>query len=299
MLDRRVGNNNSPDAIIVGCGYVGCRLAAKLHETGQNLLVITRISVPGLSDVERLQTDLDAHEFTIPVDADQAHIYYLVPPGGSGRYDTRLEHFLNRTLTGVPRKFVLISTTGVYGNCDGQWVDETAALNPESDRARKRVHAQHVCEKWAEKNKIELVVLRVPGIYGPGRVPVNRIRSGLVLPPRKYCGYTNRIHVDDLVAVMMATAEQKTTGIYNVSDGTPLRMNDYFDLVAKVFSLHPPGTSEEAAALADLSPGLRSYLRESRKIDNTKMLNDLLPSLTYPDVESGLIACREASSGST
>ena len=155
------------------------------------------------------------------------------------------------------------------------------------------MHAQHVCEKWADEFKIDLVILRVPGIYGPGRVPVDRIRSGIVLPPRQYCGYTNRIHVDDLVAVMVAAAEQKTTGIFNVSDGTPLRMNDYFDLVAKVFNLCPPGTSEEATALADLSPGLRSYLRESRKIDNTKMLNDLLPVLTYANVKAGLIACRD------
>ena len=299
MPDQHSGKSKARRAIIVGCGYVGSRLAAKLREARQKLLLITRTSVPEFSVVEHLQVDLDAHEITIPINADDAHVYYLVPPGRSGNFDTRLEHFLYRTLTGTPNKFVLISTTGVYGNCDGHWVDESAALNPGSDRARKRVRAQHVCEKWADEYGIDLIILRVPGIYGPGRVPVDRIRSGIILPPRQFCGFTNRIHVDDLAAVMAAAAERKTTGIYNVSDGTPLRMNDYFDLVAKVFKLRPPGTSEQATALADLSPGLRSYLRESRKIDNSKMLNDLLPALTYADVETGLTACRNAGSDAT
>ncbi len=277
---------------MVGSGYAGSRLAAELAQSGCAVTAATRTSAVEIQGVESVHVDLDRVVRGRGLDCDHAIVYYLVPPPREGIADSRVATFTRDVISGSPEKFVLISTTGVYGDCGGAWVDETAPLNPATDRARRRVDSEAKCRSWAQAAGIELVILRVPAIYGPTRVPTRRLREGVVLPPRQQCGYTNRIHVDDLVQICRLAGESKTCGTFNVSDGTPMRMIDYFDLVAEIWSLNKPATSPSATD--GLSSAMAEYLRDSRKIDNTRMMEELKPNLAYSDARAGLMMCFES-----
>ena len=173
----------------------------------------------------------------------------------------RIRRFLGQVLAIAPIRLVLISTTGVYGDsCEGAWVTEDTPVNPQTDRAKRRHDAETFAQDWATRNGVELVILRVPAIYlcRPGRVPVNRIRQGLTLPPASENGYTNRIHVDDLAAVCVAASSPSVqSGIFNVSDGCPLRMIDYMNLVADVWGLPSVNESLDSKSLEQLSPAMQ------------------------------------------
>ena len=280
--------------VIVGCGYVGSRLASELVGLGHSVTATTRTTTIKRPVFDAFQLDFDDAPKGAQVNCEGSVVYYLVPPPRGGAVDTRLDKFLNQILCGSPAKFVLISTTGVYGDCQGAWVDESALLNPSTDQAKARVDAERICTSWALLNDIDLVILRVPAIYGPGRAPVKRIRQGLTLPPEEQCGFSNRIHVDDLVQVCRLAGEVEVMGVFNVSDGVPLRMSKYFRIVAEIWNLPEPQLSKSATE--SLSDRMVAYLRDSRKIDNSRMLAELGLSLQYGDVRKGLQMCLEAES---
>ena len=278
--------------LIVGCGYTGRRLAAHFCNNGVETFGVSRTQSSFQHEkFSNVVADLDKIVLEVPVHSDGMLIYYLVPPPNSGVEDLRLERFLENAVFGTLRKFVLISTTGVYGDCHGAWIDESTAVNPQTDRARRRMNAEHRCTNWCERRGVSLTILRVAAIYGPGRVPVDRIKQGIRVPADEKCGYTNRIHVDDLVAVCTAASSLFAGEIYNVSDGHPMRMTEYFRLVAELGGLTPPEVVEGPISQLDHGSIMQQYLTESRKIDNRAMLRDLGVSLAYQDVRKGLLHC--------
>ena len=220
---------------------------------------------------------------------------FLVPPGGDDEPESRFHHLVNQAMDAVPARVLLISTTGVYGDCQGEWVDETRHLNPQTDRARRRVRVEEYCRSWAEKNGVSLAIFRVAGIYGPGRIPVERVRQGRVPPKGQPGGFSNRIHVDDLVNACIAGLLGTATGVFNVSDGWPTQYRDYFNLVAEIWGLSGV-IEEDDATRRPVSPAMRSYLRESRKIRNKKLLETFSIELHYPNPRRGLLACRQLDS---
>jgi nucleoside-diphosphate-sugar epimerase len=135
-------------------------------------------------------------------------------------------------------------------------------------------------------------VLRVPGIYGPGKLPLARLRRRTPVLREEDSPYTNRIHADDLAAVCVAAmhAELANT-IYNVSDGHPGNMTDYFFRVADAAGLPRPPTVNRIEAQEVLSAGMLSFLKDSRRMSNAKMLNELAVTLQYPDLSAGLPSC--------
>ena len=276
-------------AVIVGCGYVGRRLAAELSKEGIAVTAVTQASKVQVQGVQSVRMDFDNACADVRLDCEGSTVYYLVPPQKSGVTDIRFATFVRSVVDGLPAKFVLISTTGVYGDCGGEWVNESASLNPATDRARRRAAAEASCLHWASSTGVTHVILRVPAIYGPNRVPTKRLSAGLVMPPASECGFTNRIHVDDLVRVCRRAGETDVSGVFNVSDGVPTRMIDYFELVAEIWSLPNPTISADAAD--QLGGTMVSYLSESRKIDNSRMLRALQPELVYADVRLGLESC--------
>jgi nucleoside-diphosphate-sugar epimerase len=193
---------------------------------------------------------------------------------------------------GDPQRLVYLSTTGVYGDCGGRWIDESCTLQPQAARARRRVDAEQALTDWSRHTGRELVVLRVAGIYGPGKLPLERIRQGLSMVRESEAPYTNRIHADDLVSVCTAAMSVGRNGaVYNTSDGHPSSMTDYFRRVADLAGLPRPREIPLASARAQLSPGMLSYLRESRRLSNRKMLEELGVTLRYPSLAEGLPAC--------
>ncbi len=288
-------NSNGTETIVVaGAGYTGQRLLKLLTSQASRIVALSKASNLTLSGVDSIQIDFDSNSPTRVEVGKNARVCYFIPPGIDSAPEARIEKFFEKVLDSLPVRVVLISTTGVYGNCDGEWVDETWPLNPQTDRALRRFIVEKYCSSWAERHGVSLAILRVAGIYGPGRVPTERLRQGFVLTKSQSGGFSNRIHVDDLAAICAAGLAGDATGAFNVSDGHPLRYRDYFDLVADVWGLPKAEKDSENESRDPISPTMRSYLRESRKIVNRKLLESFSIELQYPHPRQGLIACREA-----
>ena len=283
------------DVLIIGCGDVGRRLATVYRAEGREVtgLVRSAESAAALSaaGVQAIRCELDGDDLpSLP--SRHAALFYFAPPVDVGKDDVRIERLLaHLELTGLPQRFIYMSTTGVYGDCAGRWIDEGAALNPSTQRAQRRIAAEGAVRKWCGEKGIPWVILRVPAIYGPGRLLIERLKSGQPTIRPEQCSYTNRIHVDDLVAVChKAMAQAPQDSIYNVSDGDPTTITDYLFKLAELTGLPKPPLISMQEAEKTLSPSLMSFLRESKRIHNLKMLEELGVKLRYPDLLSGLKA---------
>ena len=282
-------------AFIVGCGYVGRRLAQCIGKAS-NLygLVRTTVNVKALRavHVEPIVLDLDKFEADdlSPVWFRHCTLFYFAPPPLVGESDARLHRFLN-LLKYPPQTLIYLSTTGVYGNTHGALVNEATPVNPQAQRAQRRVSAEHITRIWCNENAVRRVVLRVPAIYGPGRLPLERLRKGEPVIRPQDAPIINRIHVDDLVQVCLAAAAQpEARGVYNVSDGQQLTMTDYLNLIARLADLPAPAEIPLDEAQLVFSPEYLSYLDESRRIDNTRMRTELGITLRYPTADMGIAA---------
>jgi len=223
-------------------------------------------------------------------EVDGTRLFYLAPPPNRGVSDARLDKFL-RYLKGNPESFVYISTTGVYGNTNGELVDESTPVNPQTDRAQRRMSAEHMTRIWCVENHARRVVLRVPGIYGPGRIPIARLERGEPFVQIDEAGVTNRIHVDDLVSVCVAVAQNgEARGVYNASDGNSLSSTEFMRRVAKIGMLPMPVEISFEEARLTLSAERLSFLDESRRVSNRRLLLELGITLQYADVEAGIRA---------
>ena len=248
------------------------------------------------ADGERLkhsQADLDKPDSLNDLPTAQALIYYFAPPPMQGERDTRLENFLAAIPDkALPQRIVYISTSGVYGDCQGEWVTEESPLHPVTERGKRRLAAEQALTNWAEQHGVATVILRVGGIYGPGRLPLERIKQGMTILRRDLAPASNRIHADDLALVCQAAARAPNQhSVYNVCDNQPSTMSDYFIAVARHAGLPAPTEVNWQQAETELSPAMLSYLHESRRMSNSKMLQELGVTLSYPDLESGLKAC--------
>jgi nucleoside-diphosphate-sugar epimerase len=284
-----------PHVLIAGCGYVGQRLALRLRDRFQ-VSALVRTSEKALAlerqGIKTQVIDLDRVRLgtSLPERLDQEAIVYLTPPPSVGESDLRLDRFLHLAIV-PPKAFVYMSTTGVYGDTEGGFVDESTPVQPRTERARRRVSAEEMTRVWCTERRVRRVVLRVPGIYGPGRLPLERLKQREPVVCPEDAGITNRIHVDDLVtACERAVVNQEARGVYNVTDGNSIGSTDYFDAVAKIAGLpSPPRVSMEEAQLT-FSPERLSFLNESRRVGNERMLKHLGVTLQYADLETGIRA---------
>ncbi len=270
---------------IIGCGDIGRRVAALLDRPQA---LVHSLHSKALCEQAGLQTsvcDLDTDSVLPPLGKE---LFYFVPPPRSGQQDTRLRQFLSLLITPVKR-VVLISTTGVYGDCGDAWVDETRPINPQIDRAFRRVDAEQALTEWAGAHGTETVILRVPGIYAQDRLPLARLRKRLPLIYEREAPWSNRIHADDLAQMCVAATKGVVAGqVFNISDDAPSTMTAYFKAVADATGLPQPPLISLAEAREQLSPSMLSYLSESRRIRNTKMKQLLGVRLQYPTLADGL-----------
>lgn len=291
-------HNTTTPVFIVGYGDIGKRVADRWMERGVKVRALVRrpirVNEHMHPRLELNRGDLDDPS-SLPAEAMAGtRLYYFAPPPDSGETDTRLRHFIG-ALPSPPEKLVLISTTGVYGDCGGEWVDETRAPNPGSDRAKRRLDAEQRLGEYAAANDVPLVTLRVAGIYGPGRLPEKRLREQTPLPAADDCGFTNRIHVDDLVEICVrAMAEPALTGVFNVSDGNPGTMREYFDRLADTLGYARLPVLARESMSASNNSRMMTYLSESRRMSNRKVLEEMGVALRYPDLESALTELRPA-----
>lgn len=284
---------------IIGCGYIGKKIARGIpRETGERRCFInTGLSKKNLesSGIQAYQFDLDKEDSGLTQDQVQgfsnSRIAYLVPPPRKGVVDTRMSHFISllENLKTPPESILLISTTGVYGDCKGEWIDETRELKPQAERAIRRVSAEEQLGAYADKHAVPCIVFRVPGIYAAEKMPLKRLSSGEPVVRAADSGFTNRIHADDLAAFCIeALVSDVTSGIYNCCDGHPSTMNDYFMKVADAVGIERPAEISLQQAKAELSAGMLSYLAESKRILNKKLLDNFKTKMKYPDLDAGL-----------
>jgi nucleoside-diphosphate-sugar epimerase len=282
---------------IVGCGYTGGRLARRLRADGHDVLALVR-SRPSLDalradGIPSLAVDLDeaTGDHTLAQEAvAERRVIYMVPPPASGDTDPRVRRFLEE-LANSPRCIVYLSSSAVYGDRQGARVDESTDPAPATARARCRLDAETLLLRWGEARGTPVRVLRVPGIYGPDRLPLERLAGGAYVPADSESGPGNRIHVDDLVGACIAAAVYEGPHrLFNVGDGDHASMSEYFRRVAVLAGLPPPREIPLARLLDRVSPMMRSFLSESRRLDTQRMRRELLYIPRYADLDAGIAA---------
>ena len=283
--------------LIIGCGDIGRRvsLLALAENRAVHGVVRSMESAAGLEKLGIIPViaSLDDTVTLKGLPTKRATVFYFAPPPGGGVTDPRARNFCAAIQPGEePRKIVYMSTSGVYGDSGGELVTEETPPNPQTTRGKRRLDAENAFREWGKTHGVPVVILRVTGIYGPGRLPVSQLESGQPVLDERLARLTNRIHAADLARVCLAAAAQGEDGeIFNVSDGHPTTMTHYFNAVADLLGCPRPRqvSLEEAHQL--MSPLMLSYMSESRRMDNSRMLARLGITLRYPDLESGLRAC--------
>lgn len=287
--------------LVVGMGDIGQRLARS--HPGVRTLGVARSEAS--ADAARtagslpVHADLDLRKSLDRVAGLSPWLLHFAPPPTDSQGDPRTRNLIaalgraaarkSNRRGSLPRRIVYISTSGVYGNCDGERVFEHRATAAKNARARRRVDAEQQLRRFAARHGIKLSILRAPGIYAADRLPIERIRKQTPAVRSIEDSYTNHIHADDLANLVWLTLFRgKSNRIYHAVDDSVKKMGDYFDMVADYFGLErSPRISREEAQKV-LSPALLSFLNESRILDNTRLKTELRARLKYPDVETCL-----------
>lgn len=286
-----------PTLLIVGCGDVGLRVARRLRGTWRVLGLTSspeRAPLLRAAGVQPLLGDLDRPPTLARLAGLADAVLHLAPPPGQGAADLRTRHLLQAlALKGRVRTLVYGSTTGVYGDARGARFDETRAVHPATDRARRRVDAEANLRWYGRLHGARVSLLRIPGIYAsdrPGGHPRERLARGTPVLQAADDVYTNHIHADDLARACIAALHRGLPQrVVHASDDTELKMGDYFDLAADLCGLaRPPRISREEAAAGRLSETQMSFMGESRRLDNRRLKRELRLKLRYPTVREGL-----------
>ena len=285
-----------PTLLIVGCGDVGLRVAALLAGRWRIVALTSSPSrLPELraAGIVALVGDLDRGA-TLARLADLADaVLHLAPPAAQGDADERTARLVRALARSRRlRRIVYGSTSGVYGDCHGQWVDESRALRPASDRARRRADAEARLRWLGRATGVATTILRIPGIYAldrEGGDPRERVRRGTPLLAAEDDVFTSHIPADDLARACVAALHRgPRQRAINVADDSALKMGDYFEYVADRFGLPRPPRLARAEAARVLSPMQMSFLGESRRLSNARMKLELRLVLRHPTVVEGL-----------
>jgi nucleoside-diphosphate-sugar epimerase len=288
--------------LIVGCGDVGQRVAQQvagrftvraLTSTPSRVLPLRQLGLTPLLG------DLDAPRSLARLAGIATRVLHLAPPPQQGWADPRTRA-LNAALRlrALPASYVYGSTSGVYGDCQGEIATETRAVRAKSARAIRRIDAESRVRHLGRAAGVRASILRIPGIYAPdrqGHTPRDRLLKGTPVLQAADDVYTNHIHADDLArACIAALWRGKPQRVVNVNDDTVLKMGDYFDLAADLYHLPRPPRVPRTTAQEQLPLMLLSFMNESRRMDNSRMKRELRVRLFYPTVVEGLVSSGKA-----
>ena len=286
LLMRTFGK---PSILIIGCGDIGIRVAKQLS-LGHRVFALT-------SSSHRFQELREAGATPILGNLDQPEslwrlaglaqtVIHLAPPQNQGNRDHRTRNLLRILAQGssAVRRLIYVSTTGVYGDHRGAKVSELTPVNPQSERAQRRVDAERALRLWGPAHGVAVTILRVPGIYAANRLPLERLQSQTPALLPEEDAYSNHIHSDDLARLVCAAVYHgKPQRVINACDGNETKMGDYFDEVADAFGLARAPRMPANQLQEIVSPMLWSFMRESRRVTNTR-LSELKTPLRYPSV---------------
>jgi nucleoside-diphosphate-sugar epimerase len=284
--------------LIVGCGDVGMRLAHNLPSAVRVLALTSsasRLATLRAAGITPLLGDLDDPASLRRLSGLAQRVVHLAPPPPEGWSDPRTLALVRAMrLRGAPDVVVYGSTSGVYGDCQGDLVSETRSPGADTPRARRRISAEDTIRFLGRATPVRSSILRIPGIYAADRqdgTPRARLQKGTPVLRARDDVFTNHIHADDLArACVAALWRGKPQRLYNVNDDSCLKMGDYFDLAADLYGLPRPPRVARDTAQDKLPLLLLSFMSESRRMDNTRLKNELRLRLRYPTVETGLLA---------
>ena len=280
MSDRRL--------VTIGHGYSAGFLTRRLVPQGWTVTGTTR-------DGAAMVAAAGADPLVWPGDDDRLRaelaradaVLLSVPPGPDGDPVLRA---LAGDIAASPAAWIgYLSTTGVYGDRAGGWVDETSPLVPTTERGRQRVAAEAGWQALAQARGLPLHIFRLAGIYGPGSGPFQKIRNGTARRIVKPGQVFSRIHAEDIAQVLAASiARPRPGGVYNVCDDDPAPPQDVIAHAATLIGAPvPPAQDYDEAAM---TPMARSFYAESKRVRNDRIKDELGVRLLYPDYRAGLAA---------
>lgn len=280
--------------LIIGCGDVMRRALPQLVKRWQ-IAALVRQRDPQFAalGITQITGDLDRPDTLKRLSGFAEAVIHSAPPPAEGTDDTRTRNLISCLQRGksLPRELVYISTSGVYGDCQGALVKETRPPVPGSARALRRMDAERRLRQFGRRSHCRVTILRAPGIYAADRLPLERLHKQLPLILHDEDSHTNHVHAEDLaLACIAALTRGRSNRIYNINDDSILAMGEWFDILADAFALSraPRLPREEVRRL--VPPLQWSFMSESRRLDNTRMKQELHLRLRYPSVTAGISA---------
>jgi nucleoside-diphosphate-sugar epimerase len=275
--------------LIIGCGDIALRTIPllrghyRLYALVRDPSYRKRLRALGITPI---LGDLDDRHSLERIAGIAQIVLHFAPPPSQNRIDTRTRHLLAALSQGkLPTQLIYISTSGVYGDCAGNVVSETQAVNPQTARAQLRVDAENQIRTWTKHNQVHASILRVPGIYAAERLPLERIRAALPAIIAEQDGYSNHIHADDLARIVVAALRcGQPNRVYHAVDDDKMKMGDYFDAIADAFDLQRPPRLSRIEVQRAVSAMMWTFMNESRRLSNVRMKCELKVKLLYPTV---------------
>lgn len=285
-----------PRVLIVGCGDVGLRAASGLMSSARMYALTSspaRVPVLQQRGIVPLLGNLDDAASLRRLAGVATHVVHMAPPPLQGSTDPRTRALIQAlVLRSPPVAWVYGSTSGVYGDCGGAWIDETRRLNPVTERAQRRVDAERWLQAFGKRVGTRVSVLRIPGIYAldrEGGTPKERLQRGTPVLQAADDVYTNHVHADDLArATVLSVWRGRALRVVHVSDDSDMLMGDYMDWAADLWQLPRPPRISRAQAQTALPSMTLSFMSESRRMDNQRLKTELRLKLRYPTVREGL-----------
>ena len=278
---------NNSKLIIFGGGFSGQRVANLARHLGVKVLCSRREKESeGADFIFNTQKELSNEIFE-----GATHVLSCIPPLSNGQ-DPVLLKLKDQLLNSKDLKWVgYLSTTGVYGDTKGGWVDENTTPNPQQDRSKRRFS----CEREWLETKLPVQILRLPGIYGPGRSAFESLFNETAKMIDKPGQVFSRIHVDDIAGSVLFLinlySQGKNPSVINIADNLPTSNLEVITFAAKIAKKSLPLTIPFEIAKAEMSPMALSFWQENRKVDNKLLCENLGYSLIHPDFKSGLEDC--------
>lgn len=266
--------------LILGYGYCGYYLAQVLLREQQEVTAVSRhldesMQLPGLNHV--------IHDLNSPFHWDQPEtiLYYLIPPSSQGDTDSILKHFLEQSRIHA-KKIIYFGSSGVYGNHQGAWVNEESSCLIQHPRQLRRLDAEQQWITYCSRHKIEPILLRVAGIYGPQRLPVEAAKARTPLIEKDQAPLINHIYVRDLATIAYQLGQTKTPySLYNIADGTPQPMGTLQQQVAHALNIPTAPYELWESAWEKASPMKREFMQGSKSLTIERLQSTLGNSLLF------------------
>lgn len=277
--------------VLAGSGYLGaCIAGLASNYTYKSILEYSRTGKTS-SSIEHIRKDFDEETYHLDEITKSSSIIYMAPPRQDSNGDNRLQNFLSKLSDRKICKITYISTSGVYGDHNDRVVNEASELNPITARAKRRVSAEKMIREYSSTTSNNYIILRVPGIYGPDRLPISRIRNEEPVVLEKESKKTNLIHVEDLARISWECLNSDIKNeIFNVSDGCPITVTRFYREICSVINLKMPPQISMIEAQRCFSDKRLSFLKESRVLDISKMEKYFPNMIKYKNVRKGIKA---------